>query len=288
MDVGTGLAILGSNQLLVKLLGPSVDYVGGEARNLLEKCNVNLGDIFKKSITKIGNRIDNGDSVCARVLMHVLQDGRFCEDDLMKEYYAGILASSRSPEGLDDRGVNLLAMIRGLSACQVRFHFLAYLLVNRHFKGKNLNLGKSDDCTRARIFIPMSVYQKAMSSTTEQADQVIGHILFGLAKEGLIGQEFKSGHSKDLDSSLHEVAGEGIVFGPSLPGAELFMWSTGCPGASGRELLQLDNVSIPEGFVVEDGSFPLSPIHEDGKAHEADTSFSSELPKAIWGKYRGK
>ena len=45
--VGTGLAILGSRELLNKLLGPSADYIGGEISELVKKCNINLDKIFR-------------------------------------------------------------------------------------------------------------------------------------------------------------------------------------------------------------------------------------------------
>ncbi|MDX8128321.1 hypothetical protein QLH52_13575 [Methylomonas sp. OY6] len=43
VGVGTGLAVLGSKEILDKLLGPSADYIGNETKNLIAKCNINLG-----------------------------------------------------------------------------------------------------------------------------------------------------------------------------------------------------------------------------------------------------
>jgi len=38
--MGTGLAILGSKDLMLKLLGPTADYVGGEIKSLVH-CQLN-------------------------------------------------------------------------------------------------------------------------------------------------------------------------------------------------------------------------------------------------------
>ena len=50
MDVGTGLAILGAGglakDLLMELLGPTADYLGGEMRGYAEKGLNNLNNIF--------------------------------------------------------------------------------------------------------------------------------------------------------------------------------------------------------------------------------------------------
>jgi hypothetical protein len=43
---GTGLAILGSKELLGRLLGPSADYLGGEVSTFVQKCNINLDSVF--------------------------------------------------------------------------------------------------------------------------------------------------------------------------------------------------------------------------------------------------
>ena len=50
--IGTGLAIIGSKDLLTKLLGPTADYVGGEVKNFVDKCNINLDSIFNKTYKK--------------------------------------------------------------------------------------------------------------------------------------------------------------------------------------------------------------------------------------------
>lgn len=37
MDIGTGLAIIGGKELIVKVAGPTADYIGNEAKILVEK-----------------------------------------------------------------------------------------------------------------------------------------------------------------------------------------------------------------------------------------------------------
>lgn len=83
-SIGTGLGILGSKDLLNKLLGPTSEYIGGDIKNLVEKCNINLNDIFSKAYRRLGKKVDEEGIVPPRVLKHVFDDGRFCEDDLSK------------------------------------------------------------------------------------------------------------------------------------------------------------------------------------------------------------
>ncbi|MGL6598005.1 hypothetical protein ACSZOB_09650 [Aeromonas veronii] len=101
-SVGAGLAVIGSKDLLIKILGPTADYVGGEIQGLVEKCNINLDNIFVKANKKLGARAEEDGVVSPRVLKHVLDEGRFCDNELTAEYYAGVLAASK--EGANKRG----------------------------------------------------------------------------------------------------------------------------------------------------------------------------------------
>lgn len=261
--VGTGLAILGSKEILTKLLGPTADYLGEEVRNVVAKCNVNLDNIFRKATTKLGDRIDQPGTVSPRVLKHVFDEGRFCEDELTAEYYGGILASSRSGNGRDDRGVTLLAVIKDLSVYQLRFHYLVYLIISRMFKGEELNLADRTDCDqKMQVFIPMKVFHKAMDFTaTEDPDAILTHVLFGLGKHDLI-TNFSSGPSEFLRQHLYNIPEDGIMLSPTLLGAELFLWSVGLSGASGTELFQTEITVSIEGIVIEDGSMPIMEVRK--------------------------
>lgn len=251
---GTGLAVWGSKDLMTKLLGPTADYIGGEAKNFVAKCNVNLDNIFKKATEKLGNRMETEGSVNPRVLKHVVDEGRFCEDELTSEYYGGILASSRSGNGRDDRGVTLLATIKDLSVYQLRFHYIVYSIVNQLYNGKSFNLGDRSDCGKMQVFIPFRVYEKAMAFTPdENSTNILSHVLFGLSKHDLIS-EFSSGATEFLQKRTPQIPEPGIVLAPTLPGAELFLWSVGLSGASGRELVNVQVVGGIEGIVIEDGS----------------------------------
>lgn len=257
---GAGLAVWGSKDLMAKLLGPTADYIGGEAKNFVAKCNVNLDGIFRKATQKLGDRIETEGTVNPRVLKHVVDEGRFCEDELTSEYYGGILASSRSGNGRDDRGVTLLATIKDLSVYQLRFHYLVYSIVNRLFSGRAFNLGDIGDCQKMEIFIPRRVFNKAMAFTPdENPHSVLSHVLYGLNKHGLIS-EFSSGSLEFMRKQIPQIPEAGIVLSPTLPGAELFLWSVGMSGASGREILKVQIQGSVEGFEIDDGFMSMESV----------------------------
>jgi hypothetical protein len=279
--VGTGLTILGSKDLLLKILGPSADYVGGEVKNFVEKCNFNLDGIFNKAARKLGDRMDEDGAVSPRILKHVVDEGRFCEDDLTAEYYGGILASSKSRIARDDRGVTLLAQVKDLSVYQLRFHFMAYMVMHRLFQGNGLNLGDGNDCHKMKVFVPMEIYEAAMAfQDGEDPSAILSHCLFGLNRHNLIS-DFASGNAEWLQKKNKGIAEAGVIFAPTLTGAELFLWAIGLQGATGRELVSVTITGAVDGVTVPDGSKSFTALDEELKAKkEAEKNEQQEANKA--------
>jgi hypothetical protein len=106
-----------------KNLGPTAEYLGGGLRAWTEKRVQNVATIFNKAQEKLGPEIEKAGSVPPRVLKEVLDEGSFCDDELTAEYFGGILASSRTPSGRDDRGrhicVSRLSCTSGLARAEL-------------------------------------------------------------------------------------------------------------------------------------------------------------------------
>lgn len=255
--VGTGLAVIGSKDLLTKILGPTADYLGGELKGLVEKCNINLDRIFTKAKGKLGDKLNEQGQVNPRVLKHILDEGGFCEDELTAEYYGGILASSKTEYGRDDRGVTLLSTIKALSVYQLRMHYLMYSIVNHMFAEKSFNIGA--DHHKMTIYIPSSVYLAAMEfSERERSKNIVIHSITGLAKHGLIGPDYFYGSKEYLQKQYQGADDHGFIFEPIVGGAELFLWANGVDSASGHEITEKKyNFHVPEIKIIE-GSKQLS------------------------------
>ena len=160
-------AILSSKELLQKILGPSADYIGGEIKNLIEKCNINLGNIFFKTQKKLGDKINEAGQVSPRVLKNIIDEGKFCEDEIQTEYYGGLLASARTPIGRDDRPVFILNLVKSMSVYQLRLHYLFYYSVFNLFRNSPINLGTE---LNVRIKIALNDYDKAMDFSEKKTE----------------------------------------------------------------------------------------------------------------------
>ena len=128
MDVGTALVLASgataSKDLLIKLLGPTADYLGEGTKNKIQKSYDNINKIFNHSIKLLGPKIETEGEVNPRILKHILNEGAFCEDELASEYFGGVLASSRTNESKDDRGLSYLVVVSNMSTYQIKTHYI--------------------------------------------------------------------------------------------------------------------------------------------------------------------
>lgn len=123
--------VIASKEVLTKLLGPTADYLGVGARNLVEKGAKNLGRIFHAMHEKLRDELENDQEVNARVFKSVWDEGRFIDDVIGAEYFGGILASARTPDGQDDSALPYTASVSMMSSMELRLHYVLYSLVGR-------------------------------------------------------------------------------------------------------------------------------------------------------------
>lgn len=252
VGLGAVAAYLGKDGIQ-KLLGPTADYLGQGLRDFTQKRAQTIGQIFQKAESKLGDRLETPGEVPPKVLKAVLDEGSFSNDTLAVEYLGGILASSRTEQGRDDRGARIAKVVDALSTYQLRTHYLVYATIRKLFTGRALSLNM-EGRPKMQIFIPFSGYLSAMDfseSEQFQLPSLFSHIFFGLHGDNLLEGQWQYG---DKDSMVKLYAGAtdgGIVCQPSALGAELFLW------AFGHSDKPLDYLFSPEFSPVADG-LPMS------------------------------
>ena len=220
-SIGTGLTILGtaigSKELVVKVLGPTADYIGGGLQHWTEKSVSSVARIFTNAGAKLGERKELPGAVPPKVLRGILQEGAFCDDELAGEYFGGVLASSRSEISRDDRGAAFISLISRLTSYQIRAHFVFYHIIKNIFDGESLlHIGSPDDRKKMEVFIPWDTYQPAMDFSEKEVEAVLTpHILFGLDKESLI-ERFVYGNLHDRLKHWETKNKTGIILCPTL------------------------------------------------------------------------
>lgn len=249
--IGGGLAAYLTKDALTRILGPTADYLGGELERFTRKRIENLGRIFQSAEVKLGpDRLEGPGHVPPKVLKAVLSDGSYSDDDVSLEYFGGVLASSRTEVGRDDRGARLARVIGNLSTYQVRSHYLIYSSISRVFSAKKARFGKAEDRAKMQLFIPGEAFITAMEFTDRELEnpQIFHHILDGLSSDGLIEGRWMFGDRESLLKDVKKVPSDGIVCSPSLLGAELFLWAFGYGDQQLEFVLSGDFVGAIEGL----------------------------------------
>jgi hypothetical protein len=242
MDVGTGLALLGSVKLLEKLLGPTADYIGDGVKTWAEKRTNNVSRIFSIAERKLGDRIETEGSVPPKVLKGILDEGSFCDDTVTAEYFGGVLASSRSGISRDDRGASFISLISRLSTYQIRAHYVFYYIIKNLFDGQSMSVGTGEDREQMETYFPVDSFATAMAfDEKEELNLLMAHIMFGLEKERLIEREFSTGSKNHMEKFFKNAKHPGIIFQPSPLGTELFLWAHGKSSTGIAEFLETAN-----------------------------------------------
>ncbi len=267
--VGAGLAVLGSKDVLTKILGPSADYLGGELAGLIEKCNINLDEIFSRAEKKLGDRLDLEGGVSPRVLHQILSDGRFCEDEITAEYYAGLLAGSReensniaAPLRFYDYSLPFLSKVREMPAHQLRLHFSFYYEVLRLHKNKDVNLGHWHESGNVGLLLTLPFIAKMFphEDPLESWELMVSTVV-GLFSLGLISNNYAYGYPSDLKRAHPNASMPGAYLEPNIVGGELFLWAIGASNPNAHRFFELDIDSIDKPVEIPDGCLAMPSLN---------------------------
>ncbi len=195
--------------VIKKVLGPVLDELGSDFKKLY---SIGRDKIVLSAIKKIKNPED-GARANLRVARDVFWNGSFTDEAICAEYFGGILASSRSSDGKDDRGIYYLDIIKSFSSNQLRLHYIIYhalnkLLVATPEKG-NLNIGMSSELQNEELWFSRGEFEEI--GLKIEAD------LTALYCKGLIGS-FKYNVHKLKNGELFYY----IKIAPTILGVHLF------------------------------------------------------------------
>jgi hypothetical protein len=212
-----------ASNLFQRMLGPAADEIGiALARKTAYRVG-NLTRIVDGAAKKPGG--DRPGQVPPRVAHRLLEEGSFCDDYVMTDYLSGVLAASRTPSGRDDRAVSWSDTVTGLSASQVRAHYLLYREWSDHLNAAlDLNLGMSDGRQRAEMTVDLTAFAVALilDPATDLAS-ALSHAVPGLVRQGLLEGDYGYGPAEGGEA----FPTGGLRVRPSVAGLELYGWAMG-------------------------------------------------------------
>jgi len=232
-----------AGNLLTRLLGPSADAFGAALAKSVECRTRNFGRIAHRAAVK--SRASNAGIVPARVAFVMLEDGSLCDDELMAEYLGGVLAGARTPTGKDDRAVSWIKIIAGLSALEIKAHYLLYREWADRLHGLTyMNLGMPTTARGAALYVELYEFERFLNTDGNiRTGEATAHAITGLQAADLL-TDTACGPRSDIaqDSPFEHV----LRAAPTMRGCELYGWAQGLPG-----LLAGEFTSKAEVFNVE-------------------------------------
>ena len=239
-----------------KILGPTADYLGEKVQGIVKQRFENVNNILIKTEKKIGDKINEQGSISPRIVERLINSGSFIEDDLTQEYFAGVMATSRTANGKDDRGLYFLDLIGKLSHFDLKIHYILYSQLRIKHLGTKSSIFIVDhrpylfNCITVDAFF--SAFQKYYQDTYDR-ELILTETASRLLKEKLVNdllygpEEFIQGRVKSLygdkflTATAHEqlirigvigfqgfsCGGQQLWYTPSPLGAQLFLWAHG-------------------------------------------------------------
>lgn len=228
LGIAGGIGYVGKD-VVNKILGPTAEYLGQQLKEYAQKRLENTGKIFSNTEKKLGDKVDRPGQVPPKVLKTIINEGSYADDAVAVEYFGGVLASSRTEVGRDDRGARLAKMIDNLSAYQLRSHYLIYSTILELFSNSGNSFNTNESRRKMKLFIPSQDYFNAMDFTQQEwnTGQMMNHILSGLAADGLIEDTWSSGSQDFLSRTVRGIPSDGTICTPTTLGVELLLWAFG-------------------------------------------------------------
>lgn len=224
--------------LAMRMFGPFADEIGEALRRWANYRFRNVGRVIAKTVEK-SSALDRG-IVNPRVARILLEEGSYCDDELMAEYLGGVLAASRTPSGRDDRAVTWSGLITSMSSLQVRAHFLIYREWAARLHGTtDLNLGTDPGQISATTDFEFWEFASALVSDSDvRATEAVLHSVLGLIRIGLLGDTYAIGDREGLSVLDPEPRfAEVLRARPTPVGLEMYGWAQGLPGLTSQAFL---------------------------------------------------
>ncbi len=219
-----------------------------------------------------------------RIGMKLLSDGSFSDDQYVIEYLGGILASSRSAQDRDDRGIVWSSLVSTMSSYAVMVHYIVYHEITRLLRHSTVNPKIEKDLwERGQVWMPWDLLCEALDFTDdEDSDGALSHSLIQLSRNGLVQVGWASGEPAgvrqfypNLPVERLERHGVLLALAPAIAGLELYLWAHGLGkepvDLSFRTEFAFEGVHIPSGSRLvgvklirsRDQDFANSPVRDE-------------------------
>lgn len=108
-----------------KVLGSLLDEVAEDIRErYASRRRQTFHQIIEKAAKRLGPAAEIDGAVPPRLIGLLIDEASWVDDEVLAEYWGGIVAASRTAEGKDDHGIPWARLVARLSRFHVKAHYL--------------------------------------------------------------------------------------------------------------------------------------------------------------------
>lgn len=234
--VTIGTALYFSQPYLLKIFGPTCDSFGNELKKIAEKRFQNLENILSKVIPLIEEKNIDNEYIHPRIIYELVNRGSFIDDELSQQYFAGVLASSKTSDG-NENGLFYLDLIGKLSSFDIKMHYALYSALRSQYGNinaqNNCNLKKASlkttvDREQIKVFLCLDKiterlgYEKTSLHLIERIELSGPRLLSMQLFDKFIVGDCTELLPLDIGNDPH-----GVSMTPSIIGSHLYLWAHG-------------------------------------------------------------
>jgi hypothetical protein len=230
--VATEAAKTGS-ELWGKVLGPPAEALGEHFRSRIELWSEN--ELARRVLQRAARKIDTSKTgaVPPRVAAGTFAQAQWTDDEMVAEYLSGVLASSRTADGGDDRGVSWNAMVERLSSDALRLHYMIYSALRAQMRGHDAR-DLSTWVGRPMVFTYVDLVQLDVHTEFGGQSDWINRLIsaaYTLERERLIAQltHGDATHLTGFPYRQYDLpkVGDMLIAEPTVVGCSLYMEAHG-------------------------------------------------------------
>lgn len=241
----------GTPGIVKRVLGPSADSIGETLKRWVEKRTENVGRVLENAASKLDSGPDERGAVPLRVAARLLEEGSYCDDDIMVEYLGGVLASARTTVGRDDRGARWVALVTSMSSYAIRLHYVAYTAAQICLRTHPVVVewGNESDYQQLTFVVAANELTVSMEfDESEDPEDIVPETMFELAREGMI-TNWTYCPPKDFERRYNRTSppGGAFTFHPTSVGIQLLAWAHG-KGSQWRSWIEIGHLVAESGI----------------------------------------
>ena len=216
--------------LWMKIMGPPADAYGAHLKAKVEQWSENV--LARRVLERAARKANSSDpgTVPPRVAAAVFEQAQWAENRFVAEYLSGVLATARTPEGTDDRGVAWSAMIARLSSDALRLHYVVYSALRQKLLNEDTSV-ISDWTTKQLVFTYLDMIQLiSFGDGHDWTDRLIA-AAYTLQREGLLVNMTHGGaeHLTGLPYRNYQLPrlGDMLITATTVEGCRLYLQAHG-------------------------------------------------------------